>query len=176
MKVEFINATLHDLPKIVETYNSTIPSRLVTADLEPVTAISKLQWFNAHSPKKRPLWLVMCDEEYTGWMSFNSFYGRPAYDGTVEVSIYLEEKFRGKGLGKACLKKAIDSCEELNIKNLLGFIFGHNEPSLKLFYNFGFEKWAQLPKVANMDGIERDLIILGKRIGETEVQGTFNFP
>ncbi len=164
MKIEFINATLHDLPKIVETYNSTIASRLVTADLEPVTAISKLQWFNSHSEKKRPLWLVLCDGEYGGWISFNSFYGRPAYDGTVEVSIYLEEKFRGKGLGKASLQKAIDSCAQLNIKNLLGFIFGHNEASLKLFYNFGFEKWAHFPKVANMDGIERDLIILGKRI------------
>ncbi len=164
MKIEFINATLHDLPKIVETYNSTIASRLVTADLEPVTAISKLQWFNSHSEKKRPLWLVMCDGEYAGWISFNSFYGRPAYDGTVEVSIYLEEEHRGKGLGKICLQKAIDSCTELNIKSLLGFIFGHNEASLKLFYNFGFEKWAHLPKVANMDGVERDLIILGKKI------------
>ncbi len=47
---------------------------------------------------------------------------------------------------------------------LVGFIFGHNEPSLKLFYKYEFEKWAHFPKVANMDGIERDLIILGLRI------------
>jgi len=165
MEVSFTYATLHDLAKIVETYNSTIPSRLVTADLEPVTVISKLQWFNSHSNNKRPLWIVEHDVDYAGWMSFNSFYGRPAYDGTVEVSIYLEEKFRGKGLGKICLQKAIDACPALQVKNLLGFIFGHNEPSLKLFYNFGFEKWAHFPKVANMDGVERDLIILGKRIG-----------
>lgn len=164
MKIEFINATLHDLPKIVETYNSTIPSRLVTADLEPVTAISKLQWFNSHSSKKRPLWVVLADNEYAGWMSFNSFYGRPAYDGTVEVSIYLDEKYRDKGLGKICLQKAMDSCAGLGVKNLLGFIFGHNEISLKLFYRHGFEKWALLPKVANMDGVERDLIIVGKRM------------
>jgi L-amino acid N-acyltransferase YncA len=163
--VAFEQATLHDLPKIVETYNSTIPSRLVTADLEPVTVSQKLQWFNSHSRDKRPLWIVFFHNEYAGWMSFNSFYGRPAYDGTVEVSIYLEEKFRGKGLGKACLAKAISSAPACHINNLLGFIFGHNEPSLKLFYSFGFEKWAHLPKVANMEGIERDLIILGKRIG-----------
>jgi phosphinothricin acetyltransferase len=47
---------------------------------------------------------------------------------------------------------------------LLGFIFGHNEPSLKLFFKFKFEKWAHFPRVANMDGVERDLIILGLRI------------
>lgn len=164
MNVEFTYATLEDLPRIVLTYNSTVSSRLVTADLEPVTVISKLQWFNAHSKGKRPLWLVMCDGEYVGWMSFNSFYGRPAYDATVEVSIYLEEKHRGKGLGKICLQKAIYASGDLGVKNLLGFIFGHNEPSLKLFKEFGFETWAHLPGVALMDGVERDLIILGKKI------------
>lgn len=164
MNVEFINATQQDLPKIVATYNSTVASRLVTADLEPVSIESKQAWFNAHSANRRPLWLVLADGEYMGWMSFNSFYGRPAYDGTVEVSIYLEEHARGKGLGKTCLQKAFESCKELNIKTLLGFIFDHNEPSLKLFYNMGFEKWAHLPKIADMIDAERGLIIVGKRV------------
>lgn len=164
MTIEFKYATQQDLPKIVSTYNSTVPSRLVTADLEPVTVESKQPWFNAHTPNRRPLWIVLVDGVYSGWMSFSSFYGRPAYDGTVEVSIYLEESARGKGLGKICLQKAIDSCKELNIKTLLGFIFDHNEPSLKLFYNMGFEKWAHLPKIANMIDAERGLIIVGKRI------------
>lgn len=163
MAVEFIYATGEDLPKIVATYNSTVPSRLVTADLEPVSVESKLPWFNAHNTTDRPLWIVKFNNEYAGWMSFNSFYGRPAYNMTAEVSIYLEEKFRGNGLGNICLQKAIDESKPRGIKNLLGFIFGHNEPSLKLFYKFKFEKWAHLPCVANMDGIERDLLILGLR-------------
>lgn len=162
--IEFKYATHEDLPKIVETYNSTVPSRLVTADLEPVSVESKLAWFKAHAPNKRPLWIILVNEIYAGWMSFSSFYGRPAYDGTVEVSIYLEESARGKGLGKICLQKAISSCQELHIKTLLGFIFDHNEPSLKLFYNMGFEKWAHLPKIANMVDAERGLIIVGKRV------------
>jgi L-amino acid N-acyltransferase YncA len=164
MKVGFIHAQQSDLTKIVSTYNSTIASRLVTADLQPVSVESKYVWFNAHSPSHRPLWLVIVDETYAGWMSFNSFYGRPAYNGTVEVSIYLEENARGKGLGKLCLQKAFESCYELHIKTLLGFIFDHNEPSLNLFYNMGFEKWAHLPKIADMGGAERGLIIVGKRI------------
>ena len=97
-------------------------------------------------------------------MSFNSFYGRPAYDGTVEVSIYLEESARGKGLGKACLSKAFEACAVLNIKTLLGFIFDHNEPSLNLFAVMGFQKWAHLPRIANMIDAERGLIIMGKRL------------
>ena len=166
MKIDFINAQQTDLQKIVSTYNSTIESRLVTADLEPVSVESKQAWFDAHSANRRPLWIVKFDGTYSGWMSFNSFYSRPAYDGTVEVSIYLEESARGKGLGKICLQKAFDVSNELNIKTLLGFIFDHNEPSLQLFYKMGFEKWAHLPKIANMIDAERGLIILGKRISE----------
>lgn len=164
MLTEFRYAKQEDLSKIVETYNSTVASRLVTADLEKVSVESKQNWFNAHSPEKRPLWIVLADNEYVGWMSFNSFYGRPAYDGTVEVSIYLEERFRKKGLGKICLQKAIEEAPNLKIHSLLGFIFGHNLPSLNLFYTFGFQKWAHLPGIANMDGNMCDLIILGKKI------------
>ena len=165
MNTTFRYAQLTDLSNIVKTYNSTIASRLVTADLEPVTVNSKQNWFNAHNTTNRPLWIVLYDNEYAGWMSFNSFYGRPAYDGTVEVSIYLEKSARGKGLGKMCLQKAFDSCKELDVKTLLGFIFDHNEHSLNLFYKMGFEKWAHLPKIANMGDAERGLIILGKRVG-----------
>jgi len=164
MNINFTHAQQNDLSKIVATYNSTVASKLVTADLEPVSVESKQAWFDAHTPNRRPLWIIDINGTYAGWMSFNSFYGRPAYDGTVEVSIYLEEYARGKGLGKICLQKAFDSCKELNIKTLLGFIFDHNEPSLKLFYNMGFEKWAHLPKIADMIEAERGLIIVGKRI------------
>jgi phosphinothricin acetyltransferase len=51
------------------------------------------------------------------------------------------------------------------VDTVLGFIFGHNEPSLKLFHRFDFLEWGRLPRVAVLDGIERDLIILGRRLG-----------
>jgi L-amino acid N-acyltransferase YncA len=164
MQIDFRYAQQSDLPRIVDTYNSTVASRLVTADLEKVSIESKQAWFDAHTANHRPLWVVLSDNNYVGWMSFNSFYGRPAYDGTVEVSIYLEENFRGQGIGKICLEKAIAIAPELKIDNLLGFIFGHNTASLNLFYQFGFEKWAHLPGVANMAGVLRDLIIVGRKI------------
>ena len=162
--VTFRIADFKDLPIIVEIYNSTIPSRIVTADTEPVTIEERLDWFYAHNPEKRPLWIVEHKGEICGWVSLQSFYGRPAYDSTAEISLYLHEKYRGRGLGKIILNKVMEECPKLDIETLLAFIFAHNEPSLRLFSNFGFEKWGFLPKVAKLDGIKRDLVILGKKI------------
>jgi phosphinothricin acetyltransferase len=52
----------------------------------------------------------------------------------------------------------------LGIKTLIGYIFSHNEPSLRLFRSFGFEEWGKLPNIADMDGKEYSLSIVGKRI------------
>ncbi len=162
--LSYRDATINDLPAIVEIYNSTVAGRMVTADTEPVSVESKTGWFNEHEPVKRPLWMVLENKEIIGWVSFQSFYGRPAYQGTAEISIYLDEKIRGKGYGKQILQYAIDKCEVLEIKTLLGYIFGHNEPSARLFRHLGFEAWGILPRIAELDNIERDLIIFGRRI------------
>ncbi|MCG7406714.1 N-acetyltransferase family protein [Paenibacillus sp. ACRRX] len=159
------DAQRDDLDAIVHIYNSTVWSRLVTADTSPVTVQSREGWFQEHTPDFRPLWVVEQDGEICAWFSFQSFYGRPAYNATAEVSIYIDERYRGHGLGKYLLERAMEACPELGIRSLLGFIFGHNEPSLALFQRYGFEQWACLPKVAELDGIERDLIIVGKRVG-----------
>ncbi|ABO68215.1 Probable phosphinothricin N-acetyltransferase [Geobacillus thermodenitrificans NG80-2] len=158
------DATAADLPQIVRIYNETIPSRMVTADLEPVSVESRRAWFEAHDPHHRPLWVVEDDGVICAWLSFQSFYGRPAYRHTAEVSIYIAESHRGQGLGTKLLKRAIDKAPALGMKTLLGFIFAHNEPSLRLFSRFGFERWGYFPRVAELDGIERDLVIVGKRL------------
>lgn len=162
--IYFSDAVLGDLDQIVAIYNSTIQSRLVTADLEPVSVESKLSWFKEHTPDKRPLWTVKNSNEIIGWVSFQNFYGRPAYNATAEISIYLHPDYRGKGVGRQILFHSMNTCGRLGINTLLGYIFEHNEPSLKLFLNAGFQEWAHLPNIAKLDGIERSVKILGKRI------------
>lgn len=164
MNYEIRDAILADLPRIVDIYNSTIASRKVTADLEQVSVESKRKWFDEHSPDFRPLWVVEEKGEMIAWQSFQSFYGRPAYNATAEISIYIAEEQRGRGLGSFLIGQALEASSALHIRTLLGFVFGHNEASLALFGKFGFEQWALLPKVAELDGIERDLVIVGRRI------------
>ena len=156
------NATPEDLPVIVRIYNSTIPGRLVTADLDFVTVDEKQSWFAEHNEFTRPLWIVEDAGNIIGWVSFQDFYGRPAYAGTAEISIYLDEASRGKGYGKRVLQYSIEKSASLGIKRLLGFIFAHNFASLKLFEACGFAEWGHLHEIALLDDKPASLKILGR--------------
>lgn len=161
--LRYRTATIEDLPEIVKIYNSVIPGRMVTADLTPISVESRKIWFETHRGN-RPLLMISCEDKTAGWMSFTDFYGREAYNSTAEISIYLDENFRGKGLGKEILQYATDLAPDLEIKTLLAFIFGHNLPSIRLFTSSGFTVSGNLPKVAVLDGTERDLLILMKKV------------
>ncbi|MEB3336483.1 MAG: GNAT family N-acetyltransferase, partial [Leptolyngbyaceae bacterium] len=141
-----------DLPAIVDIYNSTIPSFIVTGDTEPVSVASRLTWFHAHTPTQHPLWVMEQDQAIAGWLGFQPFYGRCAYAATAELSIYVAQAYRRQGVGRKLLEQALRSSPSLNLKTLLGFIFGQNQPSLQLFETFGFQRWGHLPQVAQLNG------------------------
>jgi phosphinothricin acetyltransferase len=153
-----------DLPTIVSIYNATIPSRQATADTVEVTVASRLEWFRQHSPDKLPLMVHERDDRVVAWVSFQAFYGRAAYDHTAEISIYIALEYRGKGLGRILLTEALALTPQLGIKTVVGFVFSHNEPSLRLFAAYGFKEWGRLPDIAEMDGKEFSLSIVGKRV------------
>ncbi|MBS0328179.1 MAG: N-acetyltransferase [Proteobacteria bacterium] len=168
-----------DLAAIVAIYNASIPGRMATADLEPVTLASREGWFEEFSPDRRPLW-VACEQSPSAssgpdrnaiesvagppvaWLSLHSFYGRAAYDATVEVSVYCAPDRQRRGHSRALLRHALETAPSLGIATLLACVFGHNAPSLALFEGEGFVRWGILPNVARLDGARRDLVILGR--------------
>jgi L-amino acid N-acyltransferase YncA len=164
-----------DLKQIVNIYNQSIPSRLATADTQPVTVESRLDWYHQRHAN-RPLWVATDQDEILGWLSLQNFYGRPAYAHTAEVSIYVATQYHHQGIGSRLLNQAIAHCPQLQLTTLLGFIFAHNHPSINLFTRYGFAQWGYLPNVAVLDqgnkpalkdnGIawQRSLIILGLSI------------
>ncbi len=153
------------MPRILSIYNQTIPGRMVTADLEPVTVEDRLDWFHAHQPEKRPLWVVSDETDFIfGWISLQDFYGRPAYQPTAEISIYLDQSHQRKGFGAMLMNEAFIRCREIGVEHLLGFIFAHNEASVRLFERVGFKRWGFLPGVAELDGRKTDLSIYGMHL------------
>ncbi|MDY6781699.1 MAG: N-acetyltransferase family protein [Cyanobacteriota bacterium] len=158
------DATNADLAAIVKIYNASIPQRLATADTKPVSVASRQSWFENHHPATYPLIVMELKGEIVAWLSFRPFYGRPAYKTTAEISIYVTPEYHRQGIGQQLLEQAIDRSQELGFNTLVAFIFAHNEASLKLFEKLNFREWGYLPRIAELDGIERDLTILGRRV------------
>jgi L-amino acid N-acyltransferase YncA len=158
------DAEIEDLAAIVEIYNTSIPGRMATADLEPVTVESRMEWFVAHIPNRRPLWVLEIDDRIRAWLSLRSFYGRDAYRHTAEVSVYVSPEYHRQHLGDRLLEHAIASSPNLDLNTLVAFIFSHNQPSLNLFKKHKFLQWGYLPEIAELDCCDRDLVILGRKI------------
>jgi L-amino acid N-acyltransferase YncA len=163
-KIAVRDALECDLPAIVDIYNATVPTRMVNAELEPTTVEARLPWFREHSPDQHPFWVAENDCGVIGWLDFKKFLPRCAYRGTAEISVYVHEKFRRQGVAWRLLEEAIARAPSLGINAIVGLIFGHNQPSLKLFERFGFERWGLLPRIAQLDGNKRDLVIMGRHL------------
>jgi phosphinothricin acetyltransferase len=157
-------ATESDLPAIVAIYNAAVPTRQSTADTVAVSVESRKEWFVQHTPDRRPLMVHEQDGRIVAWVSFQSFTGRPAYEHTAEISLYIAPGYQGRGMGRALLAQALDMTRALGIKSVVGLVFSHNAPSLRLFKSFGFAVWGMLPDVAEMDGKEYSVAVVGKHV------------
>lgn len=158
------DAARADLPAIIDIYNAAIATRTATAQLEPVTQESRPDWLSDHSPDEYPFWVLEMDGQIVGWLTFKSFLPRCAYRGTAELSVYVHEQFRRRGIARRLLEQAIARAPALGITALVGLIFAHNEASVLLFGQLGFTRWGFLPRVARVEEIERDLTIMGRHV------------
>lgn len=165
MNIVFRLAQLNDLNKIVAIYNSTIASKMVTADLQAITPQQRLTWLQQHlSDAQRPIYVIEINNEIDAWGSLSDYYPRAAYRITAEISIYVAKHARSQGLGQMMLDNIITIAPELGIQNLIAVIFAHNLPSLKLFERNGFQTWGRLPQVCDLQTQLADVLILGKHL------------
>ncbi|MFT8457702.1 MAG: N-acetyltransferase family protein [Liquorilactobacillus ghanensis] len=161
--MKFELASAGDLSRIVEIYNQAVLTRQSTADLKPATVQQRQPWFAAHqNNRQRPLWIIKNTDTVVGWMSLSDFYGRPAYQRTAEISLYLDQNYQGHGIGKQALTFLADQLTACQVEIVLAFVFSHNKASQHLFRTFGYQRWGHLPEVALLDQRLCDLDILGK--------------
>ena len=167
MTLHIRDATEIDLPTIVAIYNESIPGGRATADTSPITVADRVEWFRKFDPKKRPVWVAEESGKIIGCIYLTSFYGgRPAYDKTAEVSLYLASTHQRRGIGTILMQKMIDKCPELGVTTLIGMHFDHNDATRQLNEKFGFKKVGHLQEIAEVHGQKRGLTISILRIKE----------
>lgn len=154
-----------DLPAIVDIYNQSIPAGWSTADTTPITVADRIEWFRKFDPAKRPIWVAEIGGEVVATTYLSSFYaGRPAYDATAEISVYIATAHHGRGLGKRLKQFVIDQCPGLGVTTLLSMYFDHNDATRRINERFGFEVVGHIREIALVQGQKRGLVIAALRI------------
>ena len=155
----------HDLSQIVEIYNQAVTQSGATADLAPVNVELRLGWFTDHNPDAYPIWVAEQSECILGWCSLSAYRpGRMALRHTAEISYYVHEDHRRKGVASALIQHAIGQCPVLKIKNLFSLLLDVNVPSIRILEKFGFVKWGHMPDVAEFDGRTCGHLIYGRQV------------
>jgi len=145
--VQTREATIEDLPSILEIYNDAILNTTAVYDYKPHTLEMRKQWFDAKQQQGFPVFVAEEDGEIVGFSSIGPFRAWEAYKYSVENSIYVKEGCRGKGIGKLLLKPLIEAARQLNLHTIIAGIDATNEVSIKLHAQFGFEEVAYFKQV-----------------------------
>lgn len=157
-------ATKNDVYFITEVYNDAILNTVATFDTEIKTLADRMQWFLNHD-EKHPVIVAEKNGELVGWASLTQWSDRCAYDGTAEVSVYVHNNHRGKGVGKKLLEILILEGKAVGLHYLLSRIAGGNEASLHLHKIYGFTDIGVMHEVGFKFGKYVDVHMMEKVFG-----------
>jgi L-amino acid N-acyltransferase len=136
--IQIRNAELADLPRLLEIYNYSVRTSAATFDLEEQTFSQRAEWFS-HYGEKHPLLVALVDGVVAGYSSLSRFRTKPAYDKTVESSVYVDRAYHGQGIGKKLMVEILQRATELGHHTVIAGITGGNEASVRLHISLGFQ-------------------------------------
>ncbi|MGV3615801.1 MAG: GNAT family N-acetyltransferase [Fimbriimonas sp.] len=131
-------AMLADLGAILAIYNEAVLTTTASADTEPQTLAARAAWYEGLRREGYPVRVAVSEREVVGWAALMPYKPRPGYRFTAETSLYVAERARGQGVGKALLAELMAEAGRRPLRNLIAAISGDNEASLRLHRNFGF--------------------------------------
>src|SRR5215216_1838352 len=100
-----------------------------------------------------------------GWAALSPVSKRHVYRGVAELTVYVTERVRGQGVGRALLEALIEESERNGIWTLQASIFPENIASLKLHLGCGFREVGRRDRIAMLNGVWRDTLLFERRTG-----------
>lgn len=135
--VRIRDAVIDDLPAILAIYNHAIHHTVATFDLEAQSLEQREVWFHKHG-ENYPLLVAESQGTILGYSCLSSFREKPAYAQTTELSVYVSQEKRSKGVGTALLAVLLQRARQLGYHTVVSGIVGGNEASIALHQKFGF--------------------------------------
>lgn len=138
----------NDLPAITTIHNQAILEPYTNAYTETFKPGERNKWFEEHRGNC-PIYVAVENNEVIGWLSVSPYRsGRAALSRTKEVSYYVHNGHRGKGVASALLQYAKNKINDLESSVYIAVVLDKNEASIKLLEKNGFSLWGHLLNVA----------------------------
>jgi phosphinothricin acetyltransferase len=147
LQIKIRDAAEADVPAILDIYNDAIANTTAVYSEKPQTLQMRTDWYLDRVNNNFPVYVVEIDGAIAGFSSFGHFRIWPCYRYTVEVSVYVEKSFRGKGISKILLNALIDRAKQTNVHAIIAGISADNQISIHLHQSFGFIEVAHFKEV-----------------------------
>jgi L-amino acid N-acyltransferase YncA len=131
-------ATKEDLPAILEIYNDAILNTTAVYTYESQTLENRVQWFDIKSTNNEPIFVYELDNKAVGFATYGSFRDWPAYQYTIEHSIYVDKDYRGNGIAQKLLTELLTDVKAKGYKTIVAGIDATNDKSIHLHKKFNF--------------------------------------
>ncbi|WP_124068124.1 GNAT family N-acetyltransferase [Clostridium sp. E02] len=137
-----------DMPQLLAIYNYEVEYGISTFDLKPKSMEERMGWYQEHNTGNHPLLVAEIDGKAVGYASLSSYRPKEAYAGTTELSLYVDQHYRQRGiagqLGASILKLARTRSD---IHTVISVITGGNQASLHLHEQLGFVHCGTIKEV-----------------------------
>ena len=125
------------------------------------------QWNEGHL--QTPRLVVRSEDKILGWAALSPVSKRHVYRGVAEVTVYVAEGARGKGLGRALLEALIAESERNGIWTLQASIFPENTASVALHLQCGFREVGRRERIGMLAGVWRDTMLFERRSSASQL-------
>ena len=147
-----------DLAVVRDIYAEGVATRNATFETEvPTAKVLAAKWLADHR------WVAELDGRVVGWTAIQPVSSRPCYAGVGETSVYVTAAARGRGVGKALLWRQVNEADGGGLWTLQTAIFPENRASIALHHSAGYETLAVRSRIARLDGVWRDTVLLERR-------------
>ena len=147
-----------DWPAVRDIYAEGIATGQATFEAEPPTWEA---WDRAHRADCRLV--ARAGDDLVGWAAVSPVSERRVYRGVAEVSVYVAERARGRGVGRTLLDALVAASEAAGIWTLQAGVFPENEASVALHRRCGFREVGRQERLGRMRGVWRDVLLLERR-------------
>jgi L-amino acid N-acyltransferase YncA len=134
---------------VLEIFNEAILQSTVLFEYEPRTITYMEEWFAEKMRSGFPIIGIEEEGVLLGFSTFGSFRHFPAYQHTVEHSVYVHRDHRGKGLARRLMEELLNRAEPMGVHAMIGVIDADNKASISLHEQMGFEYGGRLREVGH---------------------------